>query len=100
MENNKIALEVVVDYDEATQLKGQMQNIYVFSEYNSLFKAGISQRGKNEATKYFLIPKELRKNLKFNGNVSCQRMDTKTKIAFIYLVEKNEFKPRKNKNRD
>ena len=98
--DGKVSFEVVVDYDEALQLKGYMDHIYIFSERNSKHKTGISQRGKNEATKYFLIPKQLRQNLKFTSDVSCQRIETKTKTVFIYLVDKHEFKPEKSKNRD
>jgi len=91
-EDGKVVFEVVVDYDEATQLKGHMHNIYVFSEKNSKEKASISERGKNDATKYFLIPKDLREDLNYEAKVTCQRVETKTKIAFIYLVNKNGFK--------
>jgi len=80
-----------MDYDESVQLRGHMSNIHLFSENVADIKANISQRGKNEATKYFLIPKELRKNLKFDSKTTCQKIETKTKIIFVYVVDKLGF---------
>ena len=99
-DDGKVIFEVVMDYDEAIQLQGHMDNVYLFTEKTAAETAGISQRGKNEATKYFLIPRELRKDLKFNNDVFCQRVDTKTKIVFIYLVDKYGIKHTKNKDRN
>ncbi|NTV23575.1 MAG: hypothetical protein HGA85_04330 [Nanoarchaeota archaeon] len=99
-EDGKVIFEIVVSYDEALQLKGHMENVYIFSEQNSKIKTGISQRGKNDATKYFLIPKDYRNDLLFSKDVLCQCIDTKTKSAFIYLVNKNGYKPKENTNRN
>jgi len=95
-DDGKVVFEVILDYEEALQLQGHMDNIYIFSENVKSIKTGISHRGKNEATKYFLIPKELRKDLNYNSDVHCIRVDTKTKTAYIYLVDKYGIKNRKN----
>ncbi len=87
-DDGKVIFEVSLDYEEATQLKGYMNNIHLFSENVADIKTNISQRGKNEATKYFLIPKELRKNLKFSAKTTCQKIEAKTKTIFIYVVDK------------
>jgi hypothetical protein len=87
-ENGKVVFEVSVDYEEAIQLRGFLNNIHIFSEDVANISTRLSQRGKNEATKYFLIPKELRKDLRFNEEVRCQRVDTRTKTVFIYVVDK------------
>ena len=87
-DDGKVIFEVAVDYDESTQLKGYMDNVHVFSENVADIKTNISRRGKNEATKYFLIPKELRRNLKFNEKTTCQKIESKTKTIFIYVVDK------------
>ena len=86
--DGKIVFEISVDYDEALQLKGHVKNVHLFSEDVSDIKSNISLRGKNEATKYFLIPKEIRKDLKFNTKVTCQKIEADTKTIFIYLVDK------------
>lgn len=86
--NNKIIIEVEMDYEESLQLKGYIKNIHVFSEDVADIKTNLSQRGKNEATKYFLVPKQLRGNLKFNEKVRCQKLETDTKIIFVYVVDK------------
>jgi hypothetical protein len=86
--DGKVVFEVELDYEEALLLKGHIQNIHVFSEDVAEIKTNLSQRGKNEATKYFLIPRELRANLKFNEKVKCQKLETGNKIIFVYVVDK------------
>ncbi|MFH1249203.1 MAG: hypothetical protein V1660_03555 [archaeon] len=87
-EDGKIVVESCLDYEEALQLKGNIENIHIFSENASNIKANIAQRGKNEATKYFLIPKELRKNLSYKNKTSCQKIETKSKVIFVYIIDK------------
>jgi hypothetical protein len=84
----KVIFEVEMEYEEALLLKGNIKNIHVFSEDVADIKTNLSQRGKNEATKYFLIPRELRNNLKFNEKVRCQKIETDAKIIFVYVVDK------------
>jgi hypothetical protein len=83
-----VIFEIELDYEESLLLKGHIKNIHVFSEDVADIRSNLSQRGKNEATKYFLIPRELRSNLKFNEKVKCQRLDTDSKIIFVYVVDK------------
>jgi len=85
---DKIIVEVEMDYEESLQLKGHIRNIHLFSEDSAEIKTNLSQRGTNEATKYFLIPRELRENLHFEEKVKCQRLETNSKIIFIYVVDK------------
>ena len=87
-EDGKVVLEVSVDYDEALQLKGHMENIHVFSEKIADVKTNMVQRGKNESTRYFLIPKGMRTNLGYKGISKCQRIETKSKTIFIYIMDK------------
>ena len=88
LDNGKVVYEVCLDYDEMMQLKGHMDGVYLFSDNVGDFKAKVSGRGKNEATKYFLIPRQLRKDLKLKTKVACQRLETKTKFVFIYTIDK------------
>ena len=86
--DGKVVFEIELSYEESLQLKGHINNIHVFSEEVAEIKTNLSQRGKNEATKYFLIPRELRSNLKFNEKVRCQKLETDSKIIFVYVVDK------------
>ncbi len=92
-ENGKVILEVASDYDEFLQLKGHLDNIHLFTEKVAEVKTNISQRGKNEATKYFLIPREFRRGFRFNNTTSCQRLDLKDKVVFVYVVDKLKINP-------
>jgi len=84
----QVIFEVLMDYKEALQLNGHMENIHLFSENNVSVKTNLSTRGKGGATKYLLIPRELRKNLKFNREIKCQKIELKNKTIFIYVLEK------------
>jgi hypothetical protein len=88
-EDGKVVFEVAVGYEEARQLKGHLNKVHIFSEDVADVQSNIAQRGKNEATKYFLIPKELRKNMKIgNMPVGCQVIETNSKCIFIYVIDK------------
>ncbi len=86
--DGKVVFEVIMDYEESLQLKGHIKNIHVFSEDVADIRTNLTGRGKNEATKYFLIPRELRKNIKLTDKVKCQKIETDSKIVFIYVVDK------------
>lgn len=88
-----ILFEVEVDYKEATILSGHYDDVHLFTENIAEFKANISARGNNSVTKYFLIPKSLRRNIDFSMPVSCQKIETNKKIIFIYVVDKNPIMP-------
>jgi hypothetical protein len=84
----EVIIKVKLDYKESLQLRGNIKNIHLFSEDASKTKANLSQRGKNGATKYFLIPKDLRKGMKYTETVRCQKIDVGNKTFFIYIVDK------------
>lgn len=86
--DNKIIFEVEMSYEESLKLKGNIKNIHIFSEDAAEIKTNLSQRGTNEATKYFLIPRELRDNLNFNEKVKCQKIETDTRTIFVFVVNK------------
>jgi hypothetical protein len=89
---DKIVFQVELEHEEATALKGHIDNIHLITENIAEYETNISTRGKNEATKYFLIPKNLRKNLDLYNPVSCQKINTDEKVIFIYIVDKNRTK--------
>ncbi len=86
--DDKVVFEVEMDYEDSLKLKGHIKNIHIFSEDAAIIKTNLSQRGTNEATKYFLIPRELRDGLDFNKNVKCQNIETDTRKIFIFVVDK------------
>lgn len=92
-QKDKVISEIMIDYDEYLQLKGHLDDVFLFTEHVAEVQTNISQRGKNEATKYFLIPRQLRKGFKFNNATSCQKIDFKDKVIFIYVVNKLKINP-------
>ena len=95
-QKDKVISEIMFDYDEYLKLKGHLEDVYLVTEHIAEIQTNISQRGKNEATKYFLIPKQLRKGLNFNNSTSCQKIDLKDKTIFIYIIDKNKINPPKH----
>lgn len=77
----------MVDIEEVKQLKGEMNDIYLVSDRVASVPSKVSLRGRNEATKYFLIPKQLRKQLAIRGKVSCQRLEREGKSIFVYFLD-------------
>ncbi len=90
-ENERVIVEAVLDPKELVQLKGEIDEVHLFSERVADVQTNIAKRGKNEATKYFLIPRHLRKDLNIMEPVSCQRINTSDKAIFVYVVNKNVF---------
>jgi hypothetical protein len=86
-----IVFEIEVDYEEAVLLHGHYDNVHLFTEEIADYKTNISSRGKNEITKYFLIPKCLRENIDYKSPINCQKIETCDKIMFIYVVKKENF---------
>ena len=83
-----VVFEVLMPYEEAVQLQGHMDDIHLFSENISELRANVSTRGKNGATKYFLVPRDLRRSISLNKEINCQKIELKDKVIFIYSVDK------------
>ena len=85
--NNQFLAEIRLDEREYLNLQGHTNDVMIFSDRVSFVDARMSQRGKNGATKYFLIPRQLRKDVNFNSSISCQKIDCGKKILFVYVVD-------------
>ena len=57
-----------------------LNNVHLFSEDVAEIETKMTQRGRNEATTYFLVPRELRKNL--------ERIN---KVMILYFIEELKF---------
>lgn len=102
-DDGKVIFEVAVDYDEALQIKGHLDKIHIFTENIADIKTNMAQRGKNESTMYFLIPKELRKNLKLEDTALCQKFENDSKVFFIFTLDKvglEKWKRQKQASKD
>ncbi len=86
--DNKLTYSISLDQRESLRLQGHLNNIHLIAEPTIQCPTNISCRGKNSATKYFIIPKKLRAELSFNEKTTCQRIDTKDKVIFVYLLDK------------
>ena len=86
-EDGKVIFEILLDAEESLNLKGHVSDIHVFSDNNSEVHSRLTKRGKNDATMYFLVPKDLREGL-LNSNAKCQLLNTTNKKQFIFFIIK------------
>lgn len=94
----KMVVEVLLNKEEFRNLGGEIDEIYVFSDRTARVPSKVSLRGRNAATRYFLIPRQLRRRLAIHGQVSCQRFETdEGKAIFVYVLD--QFKRARDKIR-
>jgi len=83
----KVVVEVIMAQDEYRRLRGEIDEVYLFSDKFADIPSKVSLRGRNEATQYFLIPRQLRKRLSIRGGVNCQMLESDGKSIFIYVLD-------------
>ena len=83
----KVIVEVIMEQDEYRRLRGEIDEVYLFSDKFADIPSKVSLRGRNEATQYFLIPRQLRKRFRVHGGVSCQMLESDGKSIFIYVLD-------------
>ena len=86
--NEKVEITLEMTQSEAESLSGNLDGMHLFSEKNLTFKTRLVQRGKRNSTKYFLMPKEFRKDIMISNTIPCSRIETKTKYIYLFLVNK------------
>ncbi len=89
--DGKVIFTICMEHEEALQLRGHIDDIHIFSERIANIKTNICMRGKGSATKYFLVPRELRNNVRFSSEVACHRIETKNKNIFVYVIDKYQL---------
>lgn len=87
-DKESIIAEITLNEDELRNLQGHFDNIHLFTEKGCDIVTNIASRGTKEATKYFLIPRILRKDMHFDKKVACQKIEQANKTIFVYLINK------------
>lgn len=83
-----LTFEIEAGFEETGALKGHYNDIYMFSGNVAEFNTDISTRGKNSATKYFLIPRHIRSMINSKSKANCQCIENEDSIFLIYKVDK------------
>jgi len=89
--NNEKSFEVTfeISKDEISNDFNTLDNFNIISDQNISYGSKLVKRGKNESTLYFLIPKELRKDIKVKKNgKNLFKMAKISKDKFIIVREK------------
>ena len=88
-DDGKIVFEVCVSHAEALQLKGHVDNISLVPLNIETERVNVVQRGTNDATTYFLVPKTAREKIKKSKTASFQTIKTPTGMLYIYNIKRN-----------
>ena len=88
--NKDFVHKILLNHQEIKNLKNHMKNIYAFTPQNCNKQAQINSRGNGGVTKYFKVPLSLRSRKKHSGTISYQKIETKNKIFYIYVLKKQE----------
>jgi hypothetical protein len=87
--NNNIIYKILLEKEETLALKNAIKNINIFSADLCNIEAGMIKRGKNGVTMHFEIPFKLRfRKKKTHNKISYQKLETPTKIFYIYVIKK------------
>lgn len=86
--NKKVVCKILIDENEALNLKGHLKRIHVFSSNLCTNFSSINVRGNKGVTKYFKIPLSIRSRKRPIGMLIYQKLETATKIFYIYTVQK------------
>ena len=93
--NKQITIKIILDQEEMRNLNGHLKNIHVFNSDLCSYDSQINTRGNNGVTKYFKIPLSIRSRKKHTGNLRYQKIDTSTKIFYLYTLEKEKTEEKK-----
>ena len=86
--DEKVVVNLELTQNEALRLRGNMEDIHIFSENNLEDLTRLVQRGKRESTKYFLLPRNFRKGVFPSNEVKCLKIETTNKHIFVFKLNK------------
>ena len=90
VDGDNMILHVLLNEDEACQLRNHVTKIHVFSSDLCSQDAGVIERGNKGGTKYFSIPLSLKSRQKKRySKISYQKIEKEGKSYFVYVVEKD-----------
>jgi hypothetical protein len=86
----KVLATLELSREEYRYLGGNIDKIVIFSGENLENDSRLVQRGKKESTKYFLLPRKLRKGIEPCKDVRCDRIELKDKDVFVFEICKKK----------
>lgn len=86
--DEKVHVTLETTQDEFLFLRGCLEDMHLFSEQNLDCSTRLVQRGRRESTKYFLLPKEHRRDVFPTPNVLSTKIESHGKHIFIFAVDK------------
>jgi hypothetical protein len=85
---DKVEVTLCLDRTYFKKLRGSLDKIHLFSEDILDFESKLVSRGKDESTKYLLIPKEINSEVFAREDVTYSVIDDSDKLFLIFAVNK------------
>ncbi|MBS3130898.1 hypothetical protein J4212_00540 [Candidatus Woesearchaeota archaeon] len=87
--NGNIVYRLEAGNGEIAVLKNSFRNVHLFAAGLCRDEAEVIRRGNEGVTVHFSVPRHLKaKNPKSFDRISYQSMETRSKIFYIYVVDK------------
>ncbi len=86
--DDKVEVTLSLDREYFKKLKGNLDKIHLFSEDVLDYESKLVSRGKDDSTKYFLIPKEINSEVLARDDINYSVIEESNKYLFIFSVNK------------
>ena len=86
--DDKVEVTLTIDREYLKNLKGNLDKLHLFSENVLEYDSKLVSRGKDESTKYLLIPKEINYDVFARDDVNYGVIEKEDKYLFIFSVNK------------
>lgn len=90
MPDKSVVCKILLNEDEVANLRGHLKNIHIFSSEHCIHESQVNTRGNKGVTKYFKIPLSIRSRKKNTGVLKYQKLNTPTKVFYIYTLNTKE----------
>ncbi len=86
--DDKVEVTLSMDREYFKKLRGNLDKIHLFSEHVLENESKLVSRGKDDSTKYLLIPKEINAEVFAREDVNYSVIEEDDKYLFIFSVNK------------
>ncbi|NQZ85759.1 MAG: hypothetical protein HRU03_08625 [Nanoarchaeales archaeon] len=83
-----VHLTIEFDRDYFKNLRGSLNNIHLFCDGIMIYNSKVVSVGKNNSTKYFLIPKEINSEIFAREDIKYSVIEMTNKFYFLFSVDK------------
>lgn len=90
LKNDNVLVELECSQEEMFTLKGVYEDLFLFSENLIVGDTFIRGKGKNNSSKYFLIPLAFKNAFDNAQKVKYQVIEEKNKLLFVFFTDRRD----------